>query len=102
VNGLKPHLVAIFETLPHFAEMNKYAVKWTLCIQLVVGCCVWEKAPFSQYRPFCDLRSVPKASRLREQVDNRGRACIQVLFLSRAELRFSLFRNSERLAGTFH
>ncbi len=23
-----------------------------------------------QYRPFCDLRSVPEASRLREQVDN--------------------------------
>jgi hypothetical protein len=41
--GLKPHLVAIFETLPHFAQMNKYAVKWTFSIQLVVGCCVWEK-----------------------------------------------------------
>jgi hypothetical protein len=43
------------------------------------------------YRPFCDLRSVPKASRLREQVDNGGRACIQVLFLSRAELGFFHF-----------
>jgi hypothetical protein len=42
-NSLKPHLVAIFETLPHFAEMNKYVVKWTLSIQLVVGCCVWKK-----------------------------------------------------------
>ncbi len=39
-----------------------------------------------QYRPFYDFRSVPEASRLREQVDNGGRACIQVLFLNRAEL----------------
>jgi len=44
-----------------------------------------------QYRAFCDLRSVPHASRLREQVKNGGRACIQVLLLSRAELGFFHF-----------
>jgi hypothetical protein len=44
-----------------------------------------------QHRPFCDLRYVPEASRLREQVDNGGRACIQVLLLSRAELGFFHF-----------
>jgi hypothetical protein len=44
-----------------------------------------------QYTPFCDLRSVPEASRLREQVDNRGRGCIQFFFLSIAELGFFHF-----------
>ncbi len=34
---------------------------------------------------------------------NHGRACTQVLFLPKAEPGiFSLFKNSERLAGTFH
>ncbi len=32
-----------------------------------------------EYRPFCDLRSVPEASRPREQVENHGGACTQVL-----------------------
>jgi len=36
----------------------------------------------------------------KEQVENNGRACTQVLFLRKAELGFfSLFRNSDRLAG---
>jgi hypothetical protein len=35
-----------------------------------------------EYRPFHDLRSVPKADRSREQVENHGRACTQVLFLT--------------------
>jgi hypothetical protein len=39
-------------------------------------------------RPFRDLRSVPQAGRPREQVENRGRACTQVLFLRKAELGF--------------
>jgi hypothetical protein len=34
---------------------------------------------------------VPEVGRLREQVRNRGRACTQVLFLSKAELGFFLF-----------
>jgi hypothetical protein len=42
----------------------------------------------AEYRPFCDLRTVPETSRLREQVENHGRVCAQVLFLSKAELGF--------------
>ncbi len=47
--------------------------------------------PFSieegpQYRPFCDLRSVPEASRPWEHVENHRRACTQVFFLCKAEL----------------
>jgi hypothetical protein len=38
-----------------------------------------------EYRPYSDLRSVPKASRLREWVKKHGRACTQVLFLCKAE-----------------
>jgi hypothetical protein len=50
-----------------------------------------------EYRPLRDLRSVH--GRPREQVENRGRACTQVLFLRKAELWFfSLLRNSDRLA----
>ncbi len=45
----------------------------------------------SEYRPFCDLRSVPEAGRSREQVENQGRACTQVLFLGKAELGFFHF-----------
>ncbi len=44
-----------------------------------------------EYRPFCDLRSVPEASRLREQVKNHGRVCTHVLFLRKAELGFFHF-----------
>jgi len=40
---------------------------------------------------FHDLRSVPKAGRLREQVENRQRTCTRVLFLRKAELRFFHF-----------
>ncbi len=29
-----------------------------------------------QYKPLHDLRSVPGAGRLREQVENHGRACV--------------------------
>jgi len=41
-----------------------------------------------EYRPFCDLRSVPKAGRQRDQVENHRRAYTQVLFLHKAELGF--------------
>jgi hypothetical protein len=37
------------------------------------------------------LRSAPEAGRPREQVENHGRACTQVLFLCKAELRFFHF-----------
>jgi hypothetical protein len=54
-----------------------------------------------EYRPFRDLRSVPKAGKPREQVKNHGRACTQDLF-HKAELGFFYFlRNSDRLAITF-
>jgi hypothetical protein len=43
----------------------------------------------AEYRPFCDLRSVPEAGQ--EQVENQGRTCTQVLFLGEAELRFFHF-----------
>jgi len=39
-----------------------------------------------QYKPFCDLRSVPEASRPWEHVENHRRACTQVFFLCKAEL----------------
>jgi hypothetical protein len=39
-----------------------------------------------EYKPFCDLRSVPDAGRPREQVKNHGRACTQFLSLHKAEL----------------
>jgi hypothetical protein len=45
----------------------------------------------AEYRPFHDLRSVPQAGRLSEQVENDGRACTQVLFLRKAELGFFHF-----------
>jgi hypothetical protein len=44
-----------------------------------------------EYKPFHDLRSVPGASRLREQVENHGRACTQVLFLCRVEQSWDFF-----------
>jgi hypothetical protein len=56
-----------------------------------------------EYRPFRDLKSVPEASRPREQVKNHGRACTQVLFLRKVALRFfSTYQNSDSLADTFH
>jgi hypothetical protein len=42
-------------------------------------------------RPFCALRSVLEASRLRERVENHGRTCTEVLFLRKAELGFIHF-----------
>ncbi len=61
------------------------------------------------------MRSVPKAGRPREHVKNHGRACTQVLFLNKAELRFFYFLEIVTgwlapsagqkilvLAGTFH
>ncbi len=54
-------------------------------------------------RTFRDLRSVPEAGRLREQVENHRRPCKQVLFLSKAELEFfDLLEIVTGLAGTFH
>jgi hypothetical protein len=44
-----------------------------------------------KYRPFRDLRSMPKVGRPPEQVENHGRACTQVLFLRKAELGFFHF-----------
>jgi hypothetical protein len=44
-----------------------------------------------EYKPFCDLRSVSEAGRLRELVENQGRACTHVLFLRKAELGFFHF-----------
>ncbi len=38
-----------------------------------------------------DLRSVPKAGRPREQSENHGRACTEVLFLGKAEQGFFHF-----------
>jgi hypothetical protein len=68
--------------------------------------------------PSVNLRTVPEADKPREQVENRGRACTQVLCRGNRSkiveghvLRsftfvkqsgdFSLFRNSDRMAGTF-
>jgi hypothetical protein len=49
-----------------------------------------------------ELRSVPEAVRLREQVENHRRSCTQVLFLRKAELGFfHFFINGDRLAITF-
>jgi hypothetical protein len=63
---------------------------------LFCGVCIGERA-------FSDLRSVPKAGRPREQVENHGMACTQVHFICKGEIGFfSFFRNNERLAGTFH
>jgi hypothetical protein len=70
-----------------------------------------------EYRPFCDLRSVPETSRPREQVKNHGRACTQVLSLRKALPGIFHFleiltgrlwylplvrRSQYSLAGTFH
>jgi hypothetical protein len=44
---------------------------------------------------------LPKACRPREKVKNHGRACTEVLFLGTQSWVFSLFRNSDRLAGAF-
>jgi len=59
-------------------------------------------APFLKEKGLCDLRSVAEASRLREQVENHRGACTQgaLPLESRAGI-FSLFRNSDWLAGTF-
>ncbi len=50
-----------------------------------------------EFTPFQDLRSVPKAGRVREQVQNHGRACTQVFFLGKAEL--GLFHFVEIVIG---
>jgi hypothetical protein len=41
---------------------------------------------------------VPESSRPREEVENHRRACTEVLFQGI----FSLFRNSDKMAGAFH
>ncbi len=50
-----------------------------------------------EFTPFHDLRSVSKAGRLREQVQNHGRACTQVFFLGKALLGF--FHFLEKVIG---
>jgi hypothetical protein len=57
-----------------------------LCLFCVV--CIGEGP---EYRPFSDWRSVPKAGRPREQVENHGMACTQVLFICKAEMGFFHF-----------
>ncbi len=71
----------------------------------------------TEYRPFRDLRSVVEAGRPREQLENHGKACTQVHFLSKAELGFFHFLEImtcwlipsagqkiqvQHMAGTFH
>jgi hypothetical protein len=51
-----------------------------------------------EYRPFCDLRSVPETGRPRDQVENQRRAYTQVLFLCKAEL--GLFHCFKILTGS--
>ncbi len=75
---------------------DRYLYPISLCVRCL---CIGEGPVL---RPLRDLRSVPKAHKSREQIENYGRACTQVLFLHKAELGFfSLFRNSDRLARTF-
>jgi hypothetical protein len=50
-----------------------------------------------EYRPFCDLRSVPGAGSPSEHVKNHQRACAQVLFLCQPELGF--FHSLEIVTG---
>jgi hypothetical protein len=52
-----------------------------------------------EYKPFHDLRSVPGAGRLREQVENHGRACTQVLSLCRVEQSWDFFTFSKLVTG---
>jgi hypothetical protein len=42
-------------------------------------------------RAFRDFRSVPEAGRPREQVENHGRVCTQVLFLCKSSWDFFTF-----------
>jgi hypothetical protein len=88
------HLVINTNTL--FMFEGHFTFSHISCIPLSIG-----EGP--EYRPFCNLRSVPEpGTPLREQVTSHGRACTRVLFLHKAELGFfSLFMNSDRLAGTF-
>jgi len=53
-----------------------------------------------EYRPFCDWRSVPEASPS-GQKSRKGLYTCPFPTQSRAGI-FSLFRNSDRLTGTFH
>jgi hypothetical protein len=83
----------------------KCLLQWAFCIG---------EGP--EYRPFRDLRSVPKASRPREQVKNHRTTCTKFPFLCKGELRFFQFleivtcwrylrlvrRSQFSLAGTFH
>ncbi len=58
-------------------------------VSLCVRCLCLGEGPV--LRSLRDLRSVPKAGKLREQIENYGRACTQVLFLHKAELGFFHF-----------
>ncbi len=83
----------------------KCLLQWAFCIG---------EGP--EYTPFRDLRSVPKASRPREQVKNHRTTCTKFPFLCKGELRFFPFleivtcwrylrlvrRSQFSLAGTFH
>jgi hypothetical protein len=61
----------------------------TSAVQLLFEFFTIEERP--EYRPLGDFTSVPEACWPRRQVENKGRACIQVLFLSKAELGFFHF-----------
>jgi len=85
-----PHVKVAFATYHHHHHLHK------LCEMLCTG-------EGLEYRPFHDLRSVPEAGTLREQVENQGRACCsQVLYLCKAELGFYHFLDLVTgLVGTF-
>jgi hypothetical protein len=79
--------------------LSKFCSKYTT--NLEGGFYVIGEGP--EYKPFCDLRSVPEAGRLREQVEIHGRASTHCSGPFPTESRpgvFSLFRNSDRLAGS--
>jgi hypothetical protein len=58
-------------------------------VQLLFEFFTIEEGP--EYRPLGDFRSVPEAGWPRQQIENKGRACTHVLFLSKAELEFFSF-----------
>jgi hypothetical protein len=86
-----PHVKVAFATYHHHHHHHH-----NLCEMLCIG-------EGLEYMPFHDLRSGPEAGRLREQVENHGRACTQVLYLRKAELGFFHFLETVTgwLVGTF-
>ncbi len=79
MNIPKPYYLQPWSSL-FWLSLLRRSILWS--IELCIG---------GGLRTFCDLRSVPEAGRLREQVENYRRACTQVLFLTKAELEFFHF-----------